>query len=247
MITVSTGFSAFSLVPSSTSYLSIDTCYLPVEFSKNKNKKSIPLLIIFLQISPRWLQEQVQTPLAKPLKHYQNRDWLCVCCVLSLKRVQLFETPWTVAPKAPLSMEFSRQEYWSGLPFPPLGDLPNPGIKPTSLASPASAGGFFTTVPPGKPQDWLYETLLKAKHCYKDGRQEVKGWQRIKWLDGIIDSMDKSLSKLRQIAKDRKVWCAGVHGVTKSWARLTTEPQQNIVRNVKRWRKLRWTEFQSTK
>ena len=57
-------------------------------------------------------------------------------------------------------------------------------------------------------------------------------------LDGIIDSMDKSLSKLRQIAKDRKVWCAGVHGVTKSWARLTTEPQ-NIVRNVKRWRKLR--------
>ena len=106
---------------------------------------------------------------------------------------------------------------------------------------------FFTTVPPGKPQDWLYETLLKAKHCYKDGRQEVKGWQRIKWLDGITDSMDKSLSKLQQIVKDRKVWCAGVHGITKSRARLTTEPQQNIARNVKRWRKLRWTEFQSTK
>ena len=48
-------------------------------------------------------------------------------------------------------MEFSRQEYWSGLPFPPPGDLPYPGIKPTSLVSLALAGRFFTTVPPGKP------------------------------------------------------------------------------------------------
>ena len=61
-------------------------------------------------------------------------------------------TSWTVACQAPLSMEFSRQEYWSGLPFHTLGDLPNPGIKPTSLASPALAGGFFTIVPPGKPK-----------------------------------------------------------------------------------------------
>ena len=51
------------------------------------------------------------------------------------------ETPWTVAP----SMEFSRQEYWSLLPFPPPGDLPNPGIKPASPESPVLAGGFFTT------------------------------------------------------------------------------------------------------
>ena len=57
------------------------------------------------------------------------------------------------ACQAPLSLEFSRQEYWSGLPFPTPGDLPNPGIKPASLASPALAGGFFTTVPPGKPQE----------------------------------------------------------------------------------------------
>ena len=54
-------------------------------------------------------------------------------------------TPWTEAHQAPLSMEFSRQEYWSGLLFPPPGDLPNPGIEPSSLASPALAGGFFTT------------------------------------------------------------------------------------------------------
>ena len=53
-------------------------------------------------------------------------------------------TPWTVARQAPLSVGFSRQEYWSGLPFPPPGDLPDPGIKPASLVSPALAGGFFT-------------------------------------------------------------------------------------------------------
>ena len=54
-------------------------------------------------------------------------------------------------PMAPLSMEFSRQGYWSGLPFPPPGDLPYPRIEPVSLASPALAGGFFTTVATGKP------------------------------------------------------------------------------------------------
>ena len=58
---------------------------------------------------------------------------------------QLCPTPWTVACQAPLSMGFSRQEYWSGLPFPASEDLPNPGIEPPSLAFPALAGGFFTT------------------------------------------------------------------------------------------------------
>ena len=67
-------------------------------------------------------------------------------CVLSrFSRVRLFVIPWTVARQAPLSMGFSRQEYWSGLPCPPPGDLPHPGIEPESLTSPALAGGFFTT------------------------------------------------------------------------------------------------------
>ena len=59
-------------------------------------------------------------------------------------------TLWTVAGQAPLSMEFSRQEHWSGLPFPPPEDIPNPGIKPTSLALTSLAGRFLTTAPPGK-------------------------------------------------------------------------------------------------
>ena len=60
-------------------------------------------------------------------------------------------TPWTVDCQAPLSTGFSRQEYWSGLLFPSPRELPHPGIKPQSLTSPALAGGFFTTEPPGKP------------------------------------------------------------------------------------------------
>ena len=59
--------------------------------------------------------------------------------------VQLFETLWTVAHQAPLSMGFSKPKYWSGLPFPPPGDHPNPEIKPMSLMSPVLTGGCFTT------------------------------------------------------------------------------------------------------
>ena len=63
----------------------------------------------------------------------------------SLSLVRLSATSWTVACQAPLFMRFSRQEYWSELPCPPPGHLPDPGIEPTSLTFPALAGGFFTT------------------------------------------------------------------------------------------------------
>ena len=69
----------------------------------------------------------------------------CVRASCLFSRVRLFAAPWTAAHQAPPSMGFSRQEYWSGLPGPPPGHLPNPGIKPMSLMSPALAGGFFTT------------------------------------------------------------------------------------------------------
>ena len=68
--------------------------------------------------------------------------------VKSLSRVRLFATPWTVAYQAPPSMGFSRQEYWSGLPFPSPGDLPDPGIEPRSPVLQADA---LTSEPPGKP------------------------------------------------------------------------------------------------
>ena len=73
--------------------------------------------------------------------------WAAACCCLVTRLQGLFEVPRTVAHQAPLSMEFSRQEYWSELPFPPPGHLPDAGVKPVSLASPALAGGFFATAP----------------------------------------------------------------------------------------------------
>ena len=71
----------------------------------------------------------------------------------SLTRVWLFETPWSGAHQALLSMEFSRLEYWNRLPFTTPGDLPDPGIKLVSLVSPALVGRFFTTALPGKPMN----------------------------------------------------------------------------------------------
>ena len=72
----------------------------------------------------------------------------CCCCYLVTQSCLTLCDPWTVARQAPLSVGFCRQEYWSGLPFPPPGDLPEPGIEP---ASSALAGKFFTTEQPGKP------------------------------------------------------------------------------------------------
>ena len=80
-------------------------------------------------------------------------------------RIWLFVTPWTVGYQAPLSMGFSRQEYWSGLPFPSPGDLPDPGIEPRSPAFQADA---LTSEPPGKHQRidafklWCWGTLLRV-------------------------------------------------------------------------------------
>ena len=65
-----------------------------------------------------------------------------------LSRVRLFAAPWTVAYQAPRSLGFSRQEHWSGLPFPSPGDLPNPGIEP---GSPTFQADALTSEPPGKP------------------------------------------------------------------------------------------------
>ena len=81
-------------------------------------------------------------------------------------------TPWTVAHQAPLSMEFSRLEYWNGLPSPTPGNRPDPGIEPTSLESPALAGRFFTTVSPGNPREKqnsenLESNIFKSCIVYK--------------------------------------------------------------------------------
>ena len=82
---------------------------------------------------------------------------------LFLSCVRLFATPWTVACQAALSMGFSRQEYWSGLPFPTPGDLPDPGIEPPT---PALAGRFFTAKPPGKQAELQLTSFLKTDYFF---------------------------------------------------------------------------------
>ena len=79
--------------------------------------------------------------------------------VQSLSHVRLFATLWTVAHQAPPSMGFSRQEYWSGLPFPSPGDLPDPGIEPRSPTLQADA---LTSEPPGKPEGWKRECKYES-------------------------------------------------------------------------------------
>ncbi len=80
-----------------------------------------------------------------------------------LSRVQLFVTPWTVTRQAPLSMRFPRQEYWSGLPFPSPGDLPNPGIEP---GSPALQADALPSEPPGKPTVGLMQLKYILKTIF---------------------------------------------------------------------------------
>ena len=129
--------------------------YTYVFFKHNAEERAVCVYIfqhspLILHMSP-W--ELIFT-MAIPLCRHWNKsivDEYLGCCVQLLHHVQLFATLWTVPLQAPLSMGLSQQQYWSGLPFPPPGDLPAPGIKPTSTVAPVLAGRFFTSVPPGEP------------------------------------------------------------------------------------------------
>ena len=135
--------------------------------------------------------------------------------VYVLNRVQLFSTSWTVALQAPLSMGFSRQEYWGGLLFPSPKDLSDPGIKPTSPALPALAGRFLTTEPPGKPGKmlilaWIYQllriwgTLWCFTYTYYQciisrSKQKMERKAQFECKDFIIELDDKALCFLKNM------------------------------------------------
>ena len=107
---------------------------------------TLGFLPLLFSHSPGWL---MTTGLFPQLNPRHTLRWVLKWYVLShFSRVRLFVTPWTVAHQAPLSVGFPRQEYRSGLPCPPPGDLPDPGIEPAATASQADS---LPTEPPGKP------------------------------------------------------------------------------------------------
>ena len=97
-----------------------------------------------------------------------RRGETCACAFV-LSRVRLSGSPWIVARQAPLSMEFSRQEHCTQLPFPPPEHLLNPGIELISPESPALAGRFFTTKPSGKPPKQLYRIKKRKRKTQLQG------------------------------------------------------------------------------
>ena len=99
--------------------------------------------------------------MTEQLSMAHGRQDVCVSSVASVLS-QLFATPWTVACQAPLFMGFPRLEYWSGLPFPTPGDLPDPGSK---CESPALQADSLPSEPPGKPQ--VNNNALILAHCHK--------------------------------------------------------------------------------
>ena len=92
--------------------------------------------------------------------------YICIIGMVKVKllsRVQLFASSWTVAYQAPQSMDFSRQEYWSGLPFPSPGDLPNPGIQP---GSPSLQADALPSEPPGKQEVLITTPYTPQTHTH---------------------------------------------------------------------------------
>ena len=136
-------------------YLKLVAEMLASAARKEEHRESLCSIKILSHVwtwSRQWTSEFPLNEMKFVLINQNGTMWI-KCSAYVFSYVRLFVTLWTVARQAPLSMGFSRQEYWSGVPCPPPGDQPDPGIKLASLGFPALADGIFTTVSPWKPSE----------------------------------------------------------------------------------------------
>ena len=145
-------FSASNMILPLSSMPSFASCFLPHEMfshlkSLSRSFKCQLLYVAFSGSSSANLERKLFLPGSFRASYflYLLIFYLMYCVPSRFSCVWLCATLWTVAHQVPLSMGFSRQEYWSGVPCPPAGDLPHPGITPVSLKPPALAGSFFTS------------------------------------------------------------------------------------------------------
>ena len=160
----------------------------------------------------------------------------CLCMLSRLDPVWLFATLWTVARQAPLSMGFSRQEYWSGLPCPPPGDLPDPWIKPLSLTLTALAGGFYTTN--ATWEKWLYILVspLSLWNSPSELRPCLLDWspQSICWIKKFstfrlcIFSVDRSTGAYSVCVLWVNVWYGEVFSLWRFWQHYSIKRKRQV-------------------
>ena len=150
--------------------------------------------------------------------------WICYnrfsSITVVLTCVQLFVTSWTVAHQAPLSMGFSRWEYWNGLPFPTAGDIFDPGMKPMSLASPALTGWFFTTSATWEAQKCIYVSVcVSCSVITKPLTQNLKIIYNLFYFckNTTVSMVEGDGNPLQysclENSMDRGAWKATVHGI----------------------------------
>ena len=153
-----------------------------------------------------------------------------------LSCVQLFETLWIVACQAPLSMGFSRQEQWNGLPIPPSGNLPDAGIQPTSLVSSALAGRFLTIVPPN-PSLNFFHLCLGNLSCFTCAI--ICPFSFTRWLLGSstppVEYITMPLLPEATLPKPKSGECPIFHSSQSFWTIFHVLPTELF--SVHNWRK----------